>query len=795
MISKESSPTWYLISPKGGEQKVDDFLQKKDLIVTKSVPTLTFFKASLAQFYEVVLACPFASRMGQLLAFRGDLSKDELGKELSADERLSILDEMLGELDWPTLVPEFALEVTVKASSGLNIHEQFTAKRVAQAIVPAYFKDEEPAQNPVQVRVTMTEGAVWIGLDASPSALFPRLSPSRGTAAVKENLAALIAAFIQPEDVQLLIDPLCGSATLLLESLATLTGLNRPEPRSHCLESFVDFDQTAWENACDASHNEPLQRQIKAVGFDASVRAIKAAKDNLAALMQWSPQAKKLKVHLERRDLSHDWPMPAQGRAWLVMNPPYGKRLGEGANLTFFYQNLGEKLQAYANRVIAAGGECPGYTIISSDVDLLDSMRLPYETQERLYNGADIIFLRTGLIPQKEFPNRAPLKPSLEALETLAENPLFIQDFAQRLQKNYKKMASFLKKPSPASLKGLPSSILSLMKSNQTDQDLLENQAEPLRLFRLYNADIPEYNCAIDVYEHCVYVQEYKAPSKVDSAKAKLRMDQVCHTLGAVLKLPAHRILMKSREQQRGRQQYVRRAKTQDVEVKQGPLSDWHRFKHVFTMKEWGARFILNLGDYIDTGLFLDHRRLRWLLQHISTQKHILNLFSYTGSLSVNAALGGAASTTSVDLSPRYTAWTEHNLMANGCGLETNQVFRADAVQWLGSHSNQYDIILIDPPTFSNSKKADDFIVQDHHDMLIRAAMKHLQGDGVLFFSCNMKKFELDQTLFDDFVVTEISRWTQSPDFLGKTGQNQNGGHRCWVITRSAVNPTATLKE
>ena len=120
--------------------------------------------------------------------------------------------------------------------------------------------------------------------------------------------------------------------------------------------------------------------------------------------------------------------------------------------------------------------------------------------------------------------------------------------------------------------------------------------------------------------------------------------------------------------------------------------------------------------------------------------------------------------------------------MANGLGLEKNQVVRADVMKWMEGNSNQYDLILIDPPTFSNSKKADDFVIQDHHESLIRQAMRHLQGQGLLFFSCNMKKFELADALKNDFVVDEISHWTQSQDFQTKTGQSLTGGHNSWVI-------------
>ncbi|MEC8009280.1 MAG: class I SAM-dependent methyltransferase [Pseudomonadota bacterium] len=782
MKLNDKAGRYYVIFPRGGEEIVTEILQKNNVKVTETFPTLIFFEAELSQFYQVLLGCPFASRMGALLSF-----KDGFKKDTESQARLDALDDMLKTIDFPYILPDLKAKVTVKATSGLGIHEQITAKRVSQTITPSYFADDETHEALPHLRVVMTEERIWIGLEASESVLYPRLSPARGHAALKEHLAAVVGAYVDSTDLELVIDPFCGSGTLLLETLANVTTLARPLPRELLIQTWPHHNPKLFQDILDETSVPLTQAQtaIRAVGFDASQTALKAAQMNRDEFRTWGLGSDRLKVHLERRDLCQAWPKAQKGRSWIVMNPPYGKRLGGGSNMVFFYESLGRRLQDYANEVIGAGGQSPGYTIISSDIELLDALRLPYDKQVRLYNGADQIFLRTGTLEAKDIPVRAPLKPHIEDIEKLKEQELFVPDLAQRLVKNYKKMQAFLKKPEPKSGKGLPVDVLEQI--GQVNWAAEREQA-PLRLFRLYNADLPEYNCAIDVYEHCAYIQEYKAPSKVDPKKAAQRVKQIEFTLATVLGIPAHRILTKSRERQQGKQQYKRfgaphgKGDKNQPEVRPGHLENWHRFKHVFTMSEWGAHFIVNLGDYIDTGLFLDHRRLRWLVQQISQNKHVLNLFSYTGSLSVHAALGGAASTTSVDLSPRYTSWTEHNFMANGLGLEKNQVVRADVMKWMEGNSNQYDLILIDPPTFSNSKKADDFVIQDHHESLIRQAMRHLQGQGLLFFSCNMKKFELADALKNDFVVDEISHWTQSQDFQTKTGQSLTGGHNSWVI-------------
>jgi len=725
--------------------------------------------------------------MGQVLEWQ-----EGLDPELSSDDRLAQLDSLLDNLDWPTLLPEFRVKITVKAMQGLQIHEQITAKRIYKTIVPRYCSqeaDEGDDQRAPHLRVVIGDQFIWLGLEASENVLYPRLSPARAKAALKENLAALVASCGSgSDDISLILDPMCGSGTLLLEAVASHCAIHRPIPRGLRLETLL-FDHNTWQSALDQHELSQTQSQVRAVGYDGSADAIIAAKQNQLAFKAWNATAKAQQLHLERRDLATPWPMPKTGRTWIIMNPPYGKRLGASYNLAYFYQALGRKIQTYANSIVQAGGLEPEYTIISSDIELLDCLHLDYDQHSRFFNGPDQIFCRTGKVSFKELPTRAPLRATSHWLNNSAivDNPLFVADLAHRLVKNDKKRARLLDNPTPSLERGLKIKVLDALGLDLSvaESTLPQPKVQPLRLYRLYNADLPEYNCAIDVYEHCVYLQEYKAPASVDSKKAAHRVQQIVFTLSQVLKIPAHRILTKARQRQLGRQQYTPRA-TQEVALTTGPLHDWHKRKTVFEMQEWGAEFIVNLGDYIDTGLFLDHRRLRWLIRQIAPQKHILNLFSYTGSFSVHAALAGAASTTSVDLSPTYVAWTEHNFMANGLALDRHKVIRADVSSWLLDHSNQYDVIIIDPPTFSNSKKAADFSVQEHHSDLIRQAMRHLQGKGVLFFSCNMKKFSLDASLMDDFQVCEISNWTQSADFQTKTGQNQTGGHRCWLFWASA---------
>jgi 23S rRNA (guanine2445-N2)-methyltransferase / 23S rRNA (guanine2069-N7)-methyltransferase len=219
---------------------------------------------------------------------------------------------------------------------------------------------------------------------------------------------------------------------------------------------------------------------------------------------------------------------------------------------------------------------------------------------------------------------------------------------------------------------------------------------------------------------------------------------------------------LKRRERQRGTRQYERVSQ-------RGERSQ---------ITELGARLWVNLHDYLDTGLFLDHRPIRRKIQSEVRGKRFLNLFSYTGVASVQAALGGARYTTSVDLSNTYLNWFKENLASNGLAESQNRAIRADVMAWLEQEESVYDIILLDPPTFSNSKATEQhFDVQRDHPALITRAMARLDQEGVLYFSNNHRKFELDDELTIGFAVEEITQSTIDPDF-----QRSAGIHRCWAI-------------
>lgn len=307
------------------------------------------------------------------------------------------------------------------------------------------------------------------------------------------------------------------------------------------------------------------------------------------------------------------------------------------------------------------------------------------------------------------------------------------EDFANRIEKNLRKLKGFI-------------------------------QRGHTNAYRIYDADIPEYAVAVDRYADCLQVQEYAPPATIDEKTAQQRLDQVLITLSEVLKIPAEKIILKQRKRQKGLEQYERQA--------QGGQS--------LIVYEHGVRFKVNLSDYLDTGLFLDHRPMRWWMQQQAQGKSVLNLFCYTGAVSVHAAMGGASRVDSVDLSATYLAWAEENFQLNQLKLNPYKyrMIRANAVEWLADCQQTYDLIFLDPPTFSNSKRMQEvFDVQRDHVALLHHAMRVLNKNGTLVFSNNFRKFKLDPVIPERYEVEDYRIPSIPEDF-----QRDPKIHGCWLL-------------
>ncbi len=284
-----------------------------------------------------------------------------------------------------------------------------------------------------------------------------------------------------------------------------------------------------------------------------------------------------------------------------------------------------------------------------------------------------------------------------------------------------------------------------------------------IECFRLYDRDLPEYAFAIDCYGEFVQMAEYQAPAEISDEKVSARREQAIAAVQKVLDIARENIVLKSRERQRGSQQY----ESQD------------QSKSFFAVNEGPAQFWINLHAYLDTGLFLDHRPIRQFIRENAAGKRFLNLFCYTGSASVQAALGGATSTLSIDLSNTYLDWARRNFLLNKIGGKNHRLKKADCIDYLSSKYEKFDLIFLDPPTFSNSKSSSNVLdIQKDHATLISNAMNKLEKDGLLIFSTNKLNFKLDNKILKQFKIRDYTKSS-----LGKDFQRQKKIHQTWLIS------------
>jgi 23S rRNA (guanine2445-N2)-methyltransferase / 23S rRNA (guanine2069-N7)-methyltransferase len=283
---------------------------------------------------------------------------------------------------------------------------------------------------------------------------------------------------------------------------------------------------------------------------------------------------------------------------------------------------------------------------------------------------------------------------------------------------------------------------------------------EGVTCFRAYDADLPEYAVAVDLYEsRWAVVAEYAPPASIDPAKAAARLAAAVAAVAEVTGIAPDAVFLKVRERGKGGEKYGA--------FSSGAPLRGHRNGEFHEVREGAARLLVNFTDHLDTGLFLDHRPARFWIQEHSKGMRFLNLFAYTGAASVHAALGGAESTTTVDLSRTYCDWAANNLRANGLELgPAHRVKQADCLTWLKQDLGPYDLIFMDPPVFSNSKRMDGVLdVQRDHAWMIDDCMRMLRHGGTLLFSCNLRGFELDPMLAERYALKDWTKPSIPPDF------------------------------
>jgi 23S rRNA (guanine2445-N2)-methyltransferase / 23S rRNA (guanine2069-N7)-methyltransferase len=629
------------------------------------------------------------------------------------------------QIDWSThLGPDNTLAVEFHTSHSKITHSHFGALKVKDAIVDQFRElsgarpsvaTEEPD---VRVNVYLHQDQATVSIDLSGESLHRRGYRTATVAApLKENLAAAILLRAQWSRIAAeggaFVDLMCGSGTLPIEAALMAAdiapGLNR---------SYYGFlhwrkhDAEVWETLLAEARTRRdagLQKLPPIHGFDLEPGAVRAALANVACAGLSGH------VHIERRELA-DCRREHVGHAGLVIaNPPYGERLGEESELPALYHALGDALKRCYTGWQGA--------VFTGNPDLGKVMGLRAHKMHVLWNGAIECKLLHFDIQENQYVfERSPAERLLR--HAPAELTPGASMFANRLRKNLKTLGKWAR-------------------------------AEELCCYRLYDADMPEYALAIDLYEgtgRWAHVQEYAAPKTIDPDKAQERLRDALSAIPGVLEIPAANIHLKVRERQKGKSQYERLDQR----------GDFHE------VREDGFKLLVNFTDYLDTGLFLDHRLTRRLLGEQAKGKRFLNLFCYTGAATVHAAGGGARNTTSVDMSRTYLDWARRNLALNGFdGRSHHELVQADVFTWLREERDRrYGLIFLDPPTFSTSKRMQGTLdIQRDHVHLIEAAANLLEPGGDLLFSCNFRRFRLDTEALAGYDIEDLSAATIPRDF------------------------------
>lgn len=711
--------------PKGMESLLAGELRGLGAATVRQARASVTFTGDLETAYRVCLWSRLASRV--LLPLAEGRAGD--GEELYATAR---------RVDWDVhLAVTGTLAVDFTGTSPSIRDTRFGAVRVKDAIVDQFRErhgDRRPSVDTrapdLRVNAHLARGRLTLSLDLSGESLHRRgyrADKVQVEAPLKENLAAAVLLFAEWPRLAAaggsFVDPLCGSGTLPIEAALIAAdvapGLSRAARRDGFgITRWLGHDAALWARLV----LEARQRRdaglgrLKAAapglirGLDRDVRALRVA----AACVERA--GLRDVVALERADLSV-LAAPAP-RGLVATNPPYGARLGDPDAARSVYAALGERLRAGFDGWSAA--------VLAGDPRLTAALRLPAKRETTLYNGALPVQLAllevgapaapAGAAAKRAAPRSSATAPAGEPVSPAAEQ------FANRLRKNRRQLARMLRR-------------------------------EELTCYRLYDADLPDYNVVVDLYGDRVVVQEYAAPPEIDPAKTQRRLDEALAAIAAELAAPADRIVLKRRLRQRGSAQYERGAQDSFIEI-----------------EEDGLTYLVNLTGYLDTGFFIDQRLTRRLVRRLAGGRRFLNLFAYTGAMTVNALAGGSPASVTVDLSPRYLDWARRNLAANGFAAADagpNKLVRADVLQWLAAAEGEFDLIWLDPPTFSNSKRMGSatFDVQrDHADLLRMTARRLLAPGGVLLFATNRRRFVLHQDELHGLEVRDLSRETLAPD-------------------------------
>nr|WP_220498395.1 bifunctional 23S rRNA (guanine(2069)-N(7))-methyltransferase RlmK/23S rRNA (guanine(2445)-N(2))-methyltransferase RlmL [Rhodopirellula sp. JC639] len=704
--------------------------------------------------------------------FRGDLETIALANlQLRCADRVLIrvaefpaadfdaLFETVRAIPWGDLLPIDA-EFPV---TGRSIKSQLSSvpacqRTVKRAIVDAMLRDHRATTldetGPLfKIDVALLKDTATLTIDTTGRSLHRRgYRTDISQAPLKETLAAamVLLSFWKPD--RPLLDPFCGSGTIPIEAARIGRNIAPGIDRDFTFESWPTVATTLLpdlRSRAIAAQVDSIEERI--LGSDLDGRVLRAARDNaeragVADSIHFQP-GDALRLTSRRRF------------GCLITNPPYGRRIGEDRELDALYHALPDVLR---------GLPTWSHYFLTAYPNFEHAVGRQADRRRKLYNGRIECTYYQFHGPKRVVGDRgeAAEVASSDAAAKPHDAP---GDHTAPPEKPYTHAAG------PAAFGHLDAKATHQAELFATR---LRKRAKHLRrwptkrnitCFRLYERDIPEIPLIVDRYEDHLHITEYERPHDRDPAQHANWLDLMARTAGETLEVPASNVHFKRRGRQKGNTQHEKVDHTGNR----------------FVVHEGGLKFLVNLDDYVDTGLFLDHRVARSMVRDLAKDKWVLNLFCYTGAFTVYAAAGGARKTTSVDLSNTYLSWTKENLRINGLidakRQDGHSFIASDVEQFIADHpaGERYDLVVFDPPTYSRSKKTEkDWNVQTDAIPMLQTLLPLVRKGGVILFSTNFRRFKFDPDALDVAECHEISKQTVPEDFRNRRI------HRCWRIVR-----------
>lgn len=694
----------FVSCPRGLEYLLEEEVRTLGLQVTRVSPQGVYGEGDLAVVYQLCLGSRLANRV-QVILFSGDACNQKA------------LYQCCYEYPWETVFSaDKTLAIEFHGESPEIRNTLFGAQVVKDGIVDHCRENHgtRPVieRNGPQIRIHayLKHDNITVSFDVSGYSLHQRgYRLEAGVAPLKENIAAAMLTRAKwPELAKegfALHDPFCGAGTLVIEAAMMAAemapGLLRNDQSVH---HWAQHQPLLWEKIrADAIQRvKPIALVLRGSDNDAALiehARANAARAGVSSLVEFSstPQSDS---------------KPTTEKGLLICNPPYGERLGDVTTLIPLYQQLGQVLHERYQGWHAV--------VLTSNPILSKATGLRAKKQYTLYNGAlecKLYCMEIDASNQLKDPQYNRVSPAAEML-------------VNRLQKNYAHLQKWAKR-------------------------------HQISCYRVYDADLPEYAYAIDIYNDHVVLQEYTAPAIIATHKVERRSLDVHQVVPTVLGISPDNLVIKKRKQQKGTQQYQK----------------MDQMGRTLVVTEGQAKFGVNLYDYLDTGLFLDHRPLRLKFAQLPPNTRFLNCFCYTATASVHAALAGAL-TTNIDLSNTYLNWAEDNFRLNQLNTSKHQFVQYDCLTWLKMTKDRFDVIFLDPPSFSNSKRTTETLdIQRDHVLLIHAAMRLLSPGGILYFSTNLRHFKLAPEVSTEYTVQDITADTIDIDF-----KRNKRIHQCFMI-------------